>query len=73
MLRPYQEADVANILGAVATAGSVGRPGLVRFAQPPSGAVGTASFSTPVRLLYVLPTGGGKTVVLAAVMAELEA
>jgi hypothetical protein len=75
-LRPYQAENVAFVLAAVSRAG---RQGTVSFAAaspvvaatPVAGAPGRASFSTPLRLLYVLPTGGGKTVVLAAVMAAL--
>lgn len=58
---------MSSILAAIACSG---RPGLATWR---GGQVGLSSFSPPVRLLYVLPTGGGKTVVLARVMASLAA
>ncbi len=68
VLREYQARDAANLLGAVKNAGRVG---YTTFARTTQSNVGSALFCAPVRLLYVLPTGGGKTVVLASVMASL--
>jgi DNA repair protein RadD len=71
-LRPYQADNVAAILAAL---DAPGRPGAASFGatRTAPGACGAAGFPAPPRLLYVLPTGGGKTVVLAAVMEALAA
>ena len=46
-----------------------GRCGVVSFS--PRGLVGVASFQPPARALFVLPTGGGKTVVLSHLIRAL--
>jgi hypothetical protein len=75
-LRPYQRDNVLSILAAVMP--QPGRPGVASFrgtTSDPAGRCGDASFVSAhkARLLYVLPTGGGKTVVLAAVMQAVAA
>jgi superfamily II DNA or RNA helicase len=74
-LRPYQRDNVLAILAAVAP--QPGRPGVASFrgTAVEAGRCGGVSFvsSHKARLLYVLPTGGGKTVVLAAVMQAVAA
>jgi superfamily II DNA or RNA helicase len=78
VLREYQADNVAVALASVLR---VGRQGVASFTQASPlkqgqaparrPAPGRATFATPARLLYVLPTGGGKTVVLTAVMEAL--
>ena len=75
-LRTYQRGNALSILKAVAPGALPrGRPGAATFAGSDSGAgrCGVAAFRAPARLLYVLPTGGGKTVVIAAVLHAIVA
>jgi superfamily II DNA or RNA helicase len=86
VLRQYQAENVADIVRvATSGVGRVGVATFVEASPARAGAAGgrrrgraagaaspgRACFAAPARLLYVLPTGGGKTVVLAAVVAQL--
>ena len=68
-LRPYQAENAADILSCIGPGSS--RVGLARFEG--DARCGLLSFAQRARLLYVLPTGGGKTVVLVDVITKLAA